>query len=108
MDDTAGRLQHIVLLQFPTDLSTDEDAELRELVDALRADIPGLLECRVGRDLTGERSRGYQYLLFTMFPDAEALAGYVVHPTHQRLVAFLDARACQRLAFDTFAEAEGA
>jgi hypothetical protein len=106
MDEaTSGaRLQHIVLFGFPRDLSPDEDAELRALVASFPSEIGTMTECRIGSDLTGERTRGYQYLLFTMFPSADALAKYSVHPVHQRLIKFLDDRSCTRLAFDYYVE----
>ncbi len=99
---SAPRLQHVVLLGFPTALSEAEDGELRALVFAFPREIATMSDCRIGSDLTGERTRGYQYLLHTVFPDEQALADYVVHPAHQRLVRFLDERDCQRLAFDYY------
>src|SRR4051794_23411864 len=97
---TRSRLQHVVLMRFPADLSPEEDAELRATVAGWRGVIDELLVCRFGSDLTGARTRGYQYLLFTEVRDQEALAAYVAHPAHQVLMRWLDARACERLAFD--------
>lgn len=106
MTDAPGsRLQHVVLFSFPSDLSASEDAEMRALVASFPAEIGTMTECRIGSDLTGERTRGYQYLLFTMFPSAEALAEYVAHPVHQQLLRFLDERSCTRLAFDYYVPA---
>ncbi|MDX6296253.1 MAG: Stress responsive Barrel Domain [Nocardioidaceae bacterium] len=96
------RLQHIVLLSFPDDLSTAEDAELRAMVRSWPREIGTMSEARIGTDLTGARTRGYQYLLYTVFPDTKTLAEYVAHPVHQQLVRFLDDRRCQRLAFDYY------
>lgn len=102
MTDTSPppRLQHVVLMSFPETLSDTEDAELHEMVRSFPREIGTMTECRIGRDLTGERTRGYDYLLHTVFPGADALAAYVVHPAHQVLVRWLDAHDCQRLAFD--------
>jgi len=97
---TTPRRQHVVLMRFPADLAASEDAELRRIVLSLPGEIEGVLACRFGSDLTGSRTQGYHYLLFTEFRDKEALAAYVVHPAHQVLVRWLDAHACQRLAFD--------
>lgn len=95
-------LQHVVLMSFPTDLSDGEDAELRAMVASCLREIATMSAARIGRDLTGERTRGYQYLLYTVFPDAAALTEYVAHPVHQKLVRWLDERNCQRLAFDYY------
>jgi hypothetical protein len=106
MEESAptSRLQHIVLMQFPGDLDADEDAELRRIVRSLPSAIEELLVCRFGSDLTGARTRGYQYLLFTELRDTDALAAYVAHPAHQVLVRWLDAHACERLAFDYYVD----
>jgi stress responsive alpha/beta barrel protein len=102
---TSNRLQHIVLLSFPSEISAEEEAELFGFVHSWPSEIATMSECRIGRDLTGERSRGYQYLLYLVFPSAEVLAEYVAHPVHQRLVRFLNERECQRLAFDYYLDA---
>jgi stress responsive alpha/beta barrel protein len=94
------RLQHIVLMKYPTELTPAEDAELRGIVLSLPGDIDELLACRFGSAMDLSRTQGYQYLLLTEFRDTDALAAYVAHPAHQVLVRWLDARACQRLAFD--------
>ena len=100
MSSPPQSLQHIVLMSFPTDLSEAEDADLRAMVASWPTEIGTMSAARIGRDLTGERSRGYQYLLYTVFPDEQALADYVAHPVHQKLVRWLDERNCERLAFD--------
>jgi hypothetical protein len=56
--------------------------------------------CRFGTDLTGERTRGYQYLLYTEFPDVETLGKYQAHPVHLRFKDWLAERDCTPLAFD--------
>lgn len=98
----APALQHVVLLKFPQRLSAAQDAEIRGLVARWPDEIGTMTELRFGGDLTGERARGYQYLLLTVFPDAETLAAYVAHPVHQELVRFLDENGCERLAFDYY------
>jgi hypothetical protein len=89
-------------MSFPRDLSVEEADRMREIVHSFPERIGTMTECRIGADLTGARTHGYQYLLYTVFSDAEALATYVAHPRHQELVRFLDERDCQRLAFDYY------
>jgi stress responsive alpha/beta barrel protein len=96
------RLQHVVLMRFPSDLDRHDDADLRGIVLSLPGEIDELLACRFGSDLDGSRTRGYQYLLFTEFADNAALASYVAHPAHQVLIRWLDDHECQRLAFDYY------
>jgi hypothetical protein len=102
MDDTravTGR-QHVVLLSFPEPLSAADEERLRSMIAAWPDTIGTMTECRLGRDPTGTRTRGYSHLLHTVFPDAATLAAYIEHPAHVEVVEFLDARRCTRLAFD--------
>ena len=102
MTNPATQLQHVVLLNFPEPLSDADDAYLRSAVEGWSQTIGIATEARIGADLTGARSRGYDYLLFTVFPDLEALQAYTVHPVHQEFVAFLEAHDCERLGFDYY------
>jgi hypothetical protein len=102
MPDTPAetRRQHVVLLSFPEPLSTADDERLRSMIAGWPDTIGTMTECRLGRDLTGPRTRGYSHLLHTVFPDAATLAAYIDHPAHVEVVEFLDAKRCTRLAFD--------
>lgn len=93
-------LQHIVLFSFPDDLTSEDDHEIRRQVASWREEIGTVGRLRFGKDLTGARTRGYQYLLYTEFEDEAALAAYREHPTHQRFLAWITERSCTPLAFD--------
>jgi len=93
-------LQHIVLFSFPADLSPDDDQAMRSQVESWVNDIGLMGRLRFGIDLTGARTRGYQYLLYSEFEDEAALDAYRVHPIHQAFVAWLAERSCTPLAFD--------
>ena len=99
-ESASPQLQHVVLLKFPEALSVADEAALRAMVATWPLEIGTMTELRFGADLTGERSRGYQYLLLTVFPDEQTLQDYTVHPTHLRFVEELDRRGCERLAVD--------
>jgi hypothetical protein len=93
-------LQHIVLFSFPQDLSPEDDAEMRRHVESWPAEIGGMTSVRLGRSINEERTRGYQYLLYTEFPDVETLVSYQKHPVHQRFLRWVLDRDCTPLAFD--------
>jgi hypothetical protein len=95
-------LQHIVLFSFPRELSEDEAAEMRAMVASWPGEIGLMTKCRFGRDLTGARTRGYGYLLYTEFPDVAAMEQYRAHPVHQRFFDWLVAHDCTPLAFDFY------
>lgn len=93
-------VQHIVLFSFPRPLSSEEEAEMRAMVAAWPREIGLMTRCRFGTDLTGARTRGYTYLLYTEFGDTGALGEYQAHPVHLRFKNWLDERDCTPLAFD--------
>jgi hypothetical protein len=93
-------LQHIVLFSFPRDLSDDEAGQMRDMVASWPAQIGLMTRCRLGTDLTGARTRGYGYLLYTEFPDLESMTAYRAHPVHVKFMDWLAERDCQPLAFD--------
>ena len=93
-------LQHIVLFSFPTDLSPEDDVAMRGQVASWRTQIGTMGRLRFGTDLTGARTRGHQYLLYTEFEDEIALQAYRDHPVHQAFLAWITERSCTPLAFD--------
>ncbi len=93
-------LQHIVLFSFPRDLSDDEAGQMRDMVASWPERIGLMTRCRLGTDLTGARTRGYSYLLYTEFPDVETMNAYRAHPVHLEFMEWLTARDCTPLAFD--------
>ncbi len=93
-------LQHIVLFSFPEDLSPEDDAEMRRQVESWPAEIGGMTAIRLGRSINGDRTRGYQYLLYTEFPDVATLVAYQQHPVHQKFLRWLLDRSCAPLVFD--------
>jgi hypothetical protein len=93
-------LQHIVLFSFPKELSTDDARDMRDQVVSWATEIGTMSALRFGTDLTGARTRGYAYLLYTEFSDEDALKAYQAHPVHQRFLAWVTERFCTPLAFD--------
>jgi hypothetical protein len=75
---------------------------MRDMVASWPAEIGLMSKCRFGTDVTGARTRGYDYLLFTEFPDLETMERYREHPVHQRFLAWLIERECTPLAFDYY------
>ena len=93
-------VQHIVLFSFPRELSAAEAAQMRAMVASWPKEIGLMTKCRFGTDLTGARTRGYPYLLYTEFPDVDALNAYRAHPVHVQFLDWLTERDCTPLAFD--------
>ena len=93
-------LQHIILFSFPEELSDADAADMRAQIEAWPERIGGFGAIRFGRDLTDERTRGYQYLLYTEFDDLDALRTYQQHKVHQHFLRWVLDRSCTPLAFD--------
>ncbi len=93
-------VQHIVLFSFPQELSADDAAQMRSMVASWPEKIGLMTRCRLGTDLTGARTRGYSYLLYTEFPDVATLNEYRAHPVHVEYMDWVAGRQCTPLAFD--------
>lgn len=93
-------LQHVVLIKFPGPIDEATGRELRAMIAALPQRVGELTRLRFGTDLTGGRTDGYGYLLFSEFPDDAALQRYRVHPVHKDLLDWLAARGATLLGFD--------
>lgn len=93
-------VQHIVLFSFPRDLTAEEAAQMRAMVASWPSEIGLMTKCRFGSDLTQARTRGYSYLLYTEFPDLDAMNAYRAHPVHLAFLDWLGKRDCTPLAFD--------
>jgi hypothetical protein len=97
-------LQHVVLFSFPTDLSAEDWADMQRQVRSWPSEIGGIDTIRLGPSINTERTRGYQYLLFTEFADEVALRAYQQHPVHQHFLAWVIERDCTPLAFDYYVD----
>jgi hypothetical protein len=93
-------LQHIVLFKYPEGSEPVLLDELRERVRAWPDLIPGIEVLRLGADLTGERTRGHQLLLYMEFESRETLVAYQTHPHHQEFLKWVLDHDCLPLAFD--------
>jgi hypothetical protein len=97
-------LQHIVLFSFPRDLGDDDWADMQSQVRSWPTEIGGIEKIRLGSSFNTERTRGYQYLLYTEFSDLDALVHYQQHPVHQKFLKWVLDRDCTALAFDYYAD----
>lgn len=93
-------LQHVVLFRFPQGLTPGEEDEMRAAIARFPGEVGEVTRLRFGSDLTGSRTDGYQYLLFSEFPDEAALQRYREHPVHQEFLQWLRERDASLLGFD--------
>jgi hypothetical protein len=93
-------LQHIVLFSFPGELDPADETEMRRQVSSWPEEIGGMTHLRLGRSISSERTRGYQYLMYMEVADWDALVAYQKHPVHQKFLQWVIEHECTPLAFD--------
>jgi hypothetical protein len=93
-------VQHVVLFAFAEDLTAAQAKQMRDHVESWPELIGQINHIRLGSDITGTRTRGHQYLLYTEFDSIELLHRYQQHPVHQKFLAWVIDNNCTPLAFD--------
>ncbi|PWI58106.1 Dabb family protein [Sulfoacidibacillus thermotolerans] len=91
-------VEHVVLIKWKADVSEAEKQHLLESLKALRDQIEGIQELRVGHNFSA-RSLGYDAGLVVTFADVESLSSYGPHPLHQKVAVRLN-QAADLLALD--------
>lgn len=74
-------------------------AKVKELLEALRGQIPGMLKIEVGRDFSASPVSA-DIALYSEFESREALDAYQVHPGHVAAKAFIGSVTASRQLAD--------
>jgi len=94
-------VKHVILWTLKDSFTSEEKAkikkEMKEGLEGLQDQIPGLLEIKVNID--GLSTSTAEVMLDSTFADAAALAGYAKHPLHvgvadTKVRPFTATRAC--------------
>ncbi len=93
-------LQHIVLFSFTDELDASDEHELFTRVREWPGRIGGIDAIRLGRSISLDRTRGYQYLLYMELADEAALGDYQRHPVHRDFGSWVVDKGGAALAFD--------
>jgi heme-degrading monooxygenase HmoA len=72
---------------------------LREKLEAMRGQVPGLNRLEVGLDVSATENSG-DVVLITEFDSREELAAYQAHPVHQAVVEFIRSVVSERRLVD--------
>ena len=75
-------ISHVVLLQPKAEVTEEEITKVLSHVQDLQQSIPGIVETRVGKNLSMNH-QGYIYGFLMRFADEEHLKAYAPHPAHQ-------------------------
>lgn len=84
--------EHLVSFKFKEKLSASKEKELMDVLYALPAEIPGIVDLTAGCNETTETGniQGYTLGLRVTFTDRQSLLAYGPHPAHQNFVSMLD------------------
>ena len=95
-------VKHILVWKLKPELTTDEKtaalAKAKKELEALVGVVPGLLKLEVITNPLAS-STG-DMLLYSELENAEALAGYQVHPAHVAAATFVRSIVCDRSCSD--------
>ena len=73
--------------------------EMKRRFEAMRGQIPGLLRCDFGIDVS-RNDESADVALYTEFTDKAAFDGYYVHPLHLDIVGFIKQVKAERRVVD--------
>lgn len=79
---------HTFLFRWKPEVAASQKQRALEEIQALRGQIPGLLEVYVGHNFS-PRSQGYAFGGVMKFSDRLTFDAYNDHPVHQKLLTWL-------------------
>lgn len=96
-------VKHIVIWKLKDQAEGNDKATnarlVKEKLEALQEQIPGLLKIEVGIDFSGTESSG-DIVLYSELESKEALENYQNHPLHKAVGAFIREVQCGRQMID--------
>jgi len=90
-------ITHMVFWKLREENKAENALHIKKSLEALVGVIPGLLEMRVGENISGGE---YDLALCSRFADPAALHGYEAHPEHLKVRAFVRQAVVGRTAVD--------
>lgn len=78
-------IEHIVLIQLPETVSTEQIEGMIQQTKELKGKISGIMDIAQGINFS-QRSKGYKVGLTIRFEDRQALEAFASHPEHQKIV----------------------
>jgi hypothetical protein len=79
---------HMFAFRLKPGVSEEQKDRMLREINALKKQIPGLLETHVGRN-DSSRGQGFEIGGVMKFPDQDAMEAYNAHPAHQALLKWL-------------------
>ncbi len=92
-------IKHIVLWKLQEQSKRDNAIKAKSLLEALNGKIPGLIKLEVGIDLVGTENSA-DIVLYSEFESEQAMADYMKHPEHVKLIPFMKSIRTERFLMD--------
>lgn len=92
-------IKHIVAWRLNDKDKVADAARIKELLEGLRGQIPGLMHIEVGMNVVPDANAA-DVVLYSEFTDLEALKTYQAHPLHQAVVLKVKALTIERRSVD--------
>ncbi len=92
-------IKHIVMWKLQTSSKKENAQKAKVLLENLNGIIPGLLKLEVGIDLVGTENSA-DIILSSEFESEQALADYLKHPEHVKLIPFMKSIRTERYVMD--------
>ncbi len=92
-------VKHIVIWKLKEENKEENALKIKEALEALNGQIPGLLRLEVGFDFSKKESSG-DIVLYSEFDTKEHLDAYVIHPQHVAVGSLVRGATCERKMID--------
>jgi len=92
-------VKHIVIWKLHEENKEENALKIKETLEALNGQIPGLLHLEVGFDFSKKESSG-DIVLYSEFDTVEHLDAYVIHPKHVAVGSLVRGATCDRKMID--------
>ena len=92
-------VKHIVIWKLKEEGKDENALKIKEALEALNGQIPGLLHLEVGFDFSKKESSG-DIILYSEFDSIEDLDAYVTHPKHVAVGPLVRGATCERRMID--------
>jgi len=92
-------IKHIVMWTLQEQSKQENAIKAKTLLEALNGKIPGLIKLEVGIDLVGETNTA-DIVLYSEFESEAAMADYLTHPEHVKIVPFMKSIRLERFVID--------
>ncbi|PTB63270.1 hypothetical protein BBK36DRAFT_1171514 [Trichoderma citrinoviride] len=93
---------HVVLFKLKPDVTAEQVDKWRDLILAMKGQVPGLLKISFGKPLpiTAQRAQGFNVGLVAILDKVDTVPIYAQHAAHQPVIQMKEELCTDSLAYD--------